>query len=462
MVLPAHFAQTLVGRIKVIGGAMPLRQPLLTLLLNTCIVIRLMAAGTVIDEVFHANSLDEDRSVRIYLPQDYDAGNSSIRYPLIIFLHGGYVDQYSYPMLFDALDQVIWPWGGTVPEGRIQPVIAALPDGNAGAYGEMTWWSNSTVNGDFEDYVTSDIVTFIDENFNTIASADHRAVMGHSMGGYGAMSIALRNTSLFRGVSTFGGVIDLDVALTGITPWILDENGGHGPFLPQAGVWTEVLYSMAAAFSPHPGLFPDPVDLPIDANGDRIPEIWALWDQENPTTVAGTLSPEDDLGIYLQCGVADMLWIDVNRAFSDSLDRLGIAHAFSEFEGDHNNALRQRFPYTLLYFDSLFTLAPIPVNTEGTPDRPGSFKLVNAYPNPFNPSTTILYELAESAPVTIAIQDITGSRVKILAAGYQRSGRHEMTWTGENDSGGRLDAGIYFCRLETGGLSDMIKIVLLE
>ena len=208
-----------------------------------------LAEGLIVNETFYSEALQEDRWLKIYLPEGYDPADTASRYPLVVFLHGGYVNQHSYPMLFDALDDLIWTGPGDPPPGSIQPMILVAPNGNADLFGGLTWWSDSEVNGDFERFVHDDVVSYMDSAYNTSASVTSRAIMGHSMGGYGAVTIALRNTDVFCAVSTFGGVVDLTVTIEGITPWILDENGGSGPYDPTAGVWTG---ARASWMSPSP------------------------------------------------------------------------------------------------------------------------------------------------------------------------------------------------------------------
>jgi photosystem II stability/assembly factor-like uncharacterized protein len=75
--------------------------------------------------------------------------------------------------------------------------------------------------------------------------------------------------------------------------------------------------------------------------------------------------------------------------------------------------------------------------------------LVN-YPNPFASSTTVSFALAQTADVTVEVFDLTGRRVKSLAAGRLGAGGHRVTWDGTNESGRRVASGIYYLRLDTG------------
>jgi S-formylglutathione hydrolase FrmB len=413
------------------------------------------AQGTIINETFYSNALQENRWLKIYLPEGYDSEDTLTSYPLVVFLHGGYVDQHSYPMLFDALDDLIWTSSGDPPLGYIRPMIAVAPNGNAELFGGLTWWSDSEVNGDFEHYVHDDVVSYMDSAYNTSASGTTRALMGHSMGGYGAVTIAMRNLDVFCAVSTFGGVVDLTVTLEGITPWILDENGGSGPYDPSAGIWTEILFSLSAAFSPDLTQTPYPVNLPIDNDGAVIDSVWARWRLEDPPRIARSML-ESDLGIYLHCGQQDVLWIDANRAFRDSLDLLGIPCRLDEFTGGHSDQLHVRMPLALQYFDSLFASHEVVASMEqgALPQR---VELQQNYPNPFNPSTTIEYDLKAASEVLISINNVNGQLVDMIHRGVQPAGSHRVVWTP-----GDLPSGVYICQLCAGAHVVSRKMMLID
>lgn len=81
-------------------------------------------------------------------------------------------------------------------------------------------------------------------------------------------------------------------------------------------------------------------------------------------------------------------------------------------------------------------------------------------PNPFAARTTIVFDLARSERVTLRIYDVTGRRVRTLAAGRELTpGSHALEWNGRDDAGAVLDAGLYFCRLETETASETRRMV---
>ena len=84
------------------------------------------------------------------------------------------------------------------------------------------------------------------------------------------------------------------------------------------------------------------------------------------------------------------------------------------------------------------------------------------YPNPFNPSTTIEFVVAETAPVTVEIFDVKGRRVATLIREEFQPGAHQVTWEGTDESGRGLASGIYFCRMQAGDYSRTIKMLLVK
>lgn len=73
------------------------------------------------------------------------------------------------------------------------------------------------------------------------------------------------------------------------------------------------------------------------------------------------------------------------------------------------------------------------------------------YPNPFNPLTTVTYELKNEAQVDVAIYDIHGHRIKSLVSGVLQRGRNTISWQGNDDFGRAVPSGKYFCQLRVGG-----------
>ena len=88
---------------------------------------------------------------------------------------------------------------------------------------------------------------------------------------------------------------------------------------------------------------------------------------------------------------------------------------------------------------------------------PVSFATLTAYPNPFNPSTNITYNLPETGNVRVAVFDISGRLVDVLFEGVETAGMHNLSFNAQN-----LSSGIYFCQMKTGSELNSIKMLLIK
>lgn len=93
---------------------------------------------------------------------------------------------------------------------------------------------------------------------------------------------------------------------------------------------------------------------------------------------------------------------------------------------------------------------------------PDNFMMIRNYPNPFNPSTIIHYQIPYSEIVEIKIYDILGREVYTVYSGYHKAGTYEVIWNGRNHFGETVSAGIYFCRLKSTNYQRVHKMVLLD
>ncbi len=84
------------------------------------------------------------------------------------------------------------------------------------------------------------------------------------------------------------------------------------------------------------------------------------------------------------------------------------------------------------------------------------------YPNPFNPTTTILFSLPEEMKIDLSIYNIRGQKVRTLYKGKAGSGQHTVIWNGKDNNEKPVSSGIYFYKLETGGKGKVRKMLLLK
>ena len=116
------------------------------------------------------------------------------------------------------------------------------------------------------------------------------------------------------------------------------------------------------------------------------------------------------------------------------------------------------------------TAAPLSQNTPFDADLakgggeivPTEFALNGNYPNPFNPTTTIQFDVSESSSVRMEVFDMMGRRVATLVDATYSAGRYEVQWNATNDAGERVASGIYIYRMQAGEFEAVSKMILMK
>jgi hypothetical protein len=98
----------------------------------------------------------------------------------------------------------------------------------------------------------------------------------------------------------------------------------------------------------------------------------------------------------------------------------------------------------------------------GTPDIPLVTGIRSIYPNPFNPSATIMYELEQPANLNIEIYNNRGQMVRSFAMGQKEQGRYKLLWDGTDNSGSACGTGIYFIKMQAGKETFVKKAALVK
>ncbi len=104
----------------------------------------------------------------------------------------------------------------------------------------------------------------------------------------------------------------------------------------------------------------------------------------------------------------------------------------------------------------------VPTAADKDPALPAVTALGSVYPNPFNPTTKIAFDLASKEHVELAIYDVSGRAVAVLIDRELGAGRHEALWNGKTAGGATASSGVYFCTLRAGTVSETKKLVLLR
>jgi len=301
------------------------------------------ASGKVITDTIQSISLQgnllNDPSIKpltIYLPPSYD--ESKNRYPVIYYLHGfpgnngAWTNNYNIHGAMDSL----------IKQGKVQEMIIVMPN-SFNKYGG-SWYANSSVAGNYESYITQDLVNFIDGKYRTLPLRDSRAIAGGSMGGHGSMKLALKNPDVYCAVVSHSGLVALEVWVDSIR---LNPNWNFGGYLP--------FQAMAIGFSPNPNS-PKLYDYPADDKGNLIPEVWERWLEHDPVHLIKAYQEKSIKlkGIYFDHGKSDTTVNVANsREMDKALTEAGIEHTYMEYEGGHFDQWPSRLYIVLPFLSKL-------------------------------------------------------------------------------------------------------------
>lgn len=312
-----------------------------------------------------ANNLMEESTtqrIAVYLPKSYESGDK--RYPVVYFLPG-YSDSFNtYGVTFKGrMDKLI----GSKESNEM--IIVAV-NGTNKLHG--SFYVNSPVTGNWEDFVINDVVNYVDQNFRTIQKVQARGIAGHSMGGFGALNIAMRHPDIFS-------------CVYGMSPGLFDNNGlRNSPFdftkmdplaalPPEDGrneyfkkiktmIWPEDgTYAYGAAFSPDAqGTAPyiKFVNKSLTDAERYNDKVWQAWNNGFGNLDTKVKHYKNNLlqlkAITVDYGIADQnSWIpDGCNYFSEQLGKENIPHQLLSYQGDHVNQVTDRIEYFVIPFFS--------------------------------------------------------------------------------------------------------------
>ena len=324
----------------------------------------------VIDERVHIPALENnvlgdsaDQRVVVYLPPSYKA-NSRRRYPTLYLLHGigGSPEDWG-PDGFQEMD-IGLVMDSLVRNGVSREMIIVTPNGRNRYLG--AFYLNSRTTGNWEDYIVRDLVQHVDRTYRTLPSPASRGIAGHSMGGFGALMLAIRHPDVFSAVYALspcclGMVADLSPSnsawhrLAHFRDWddLLTRAGEKKDFMPIAFV------ALAAAVSPNPSARPWHADLPVIVRGGRLVRVSPAFQRWQETFPLPHVKKNQKAlrclkAVGLDVGLHDeFTHITLGtRLFSDSLSYYEIPHAFELYDGDHRDRIRERVTTRVLPFFS--------------------------------------------------------------------------------------------------------------
>jgi enterochelin esterase family protein len=295
-----------------------------------------------------------ERITPIILPPSYDR-EPGRRYPVIYLLPafaGSAAQLLARAPYAEALDERL----GRLYAGEpaMPECIVVIPDCLTALGGSQ--YVNSPVLGAYEDHVCHEVVPLVDRRYRTQDSAAHRAVIGRSSGGIGALWLAMRHPELFRAVASHAGDgyfrATLIPELLRFCRSVRRYNGPEGALahwlsLGKAARNPDLFDVMSvltngAAYSPEkdaPLGFVLPVDFRTGTIDDAILQRWLRYD---PVEVCSEEPYRRALAgmalIYLDAGTKDEYFLDLSaRRLAQRLRGLGIAVVHEEFEDGHRN-----------------------------------------------------------------------------------------------------------------------------
>jgi S-formylglutathione hydrolase len=306
------------------------------------------------------------RTLAVYLPPDYDL-EPTRRFPVLYLLQSGRMSNFAWMdgTFRDAAApndsarglHVQVAMDTLIRQGKVPEMIVVMPDGSD-ALG-ASWYANSPASGFWEDYLLREIVPHVDSAYRTIPNRASRGIAGHSLGGFGAMRLAMRHPDVFGAVYAMSPCCLAWEGELGFTSpvWrqVLSVTSPAKADTLSAAPWA--LYTAALAFSPDTARHPLLVDWPVqvsDGNVSPVSPAAASWLAASPVATVGRYAPalRTLRGIGAEAGDQDQFphIPRTVREFADSLERLGIPHTYTTFKGGHEDQLPERVTGVMLPF----------------------------------------------------------------------------------------------------------------
>jgi S-formylglutathione hydrolase FrmB len=283
-----------------------------------------------------------DRGVIVYLPPSYSKSTRT-RYPVVYALHGYSINNEKWSTEIKTPQTV----EGAFATGT-REMIVVLADAQTRHNGSM--YSNSVTTGNWEDFISHDLVAYIDAHYRTIANRMSRGIAGHSMGGYGTVRIAMRHPEVF---SSFYAMSPCCMSARGAPPAEMAKKIEAAVAAGQSATldfFTRATLASAAAWSPNPKAPPFFLDLPTK-DGVAQPSVLARWAANSPLAMVDqyVANLRRYTAIALDCGDRDGLRTDTAELHR-MLDAYGIANSFDLYPGDHVSAVADRMQNHVLPF----------------------------------------------------------------------------------------------------------------
>jgi S-formylglutathione hydrolase len=318
------------------------------------------SASQIVDLTIHSPGLEHnllgdpaDQPVSILLPAAYQQ-DPHRRFAVLYFLHG-YSDptpRHQAAALFQSdLDRLI-------AAGAAQPFIVVFPNGINKYRG--SFYANSSTTGNWDDFITRDVVGYVDSHYRTLANPAHRVLAGHSMGGYGALTLAFRHPDVFGYVYAMSPCCTDLIADGGpsnpawrILPTLQSPDDvpaalAKGEFFVAA----DAAMDAALAPDPHNKIFGDPPFIVVNGQVRTDPAAFSRITANMPANMIFPLLPKimQLKGIVIEYGAEDNFSHIVLGAqeVSARLAQAGVPHTLEVYQGDHIDHIPERIADHLL------------------------------------------------------------------------------------------------------------------
>jgi Putative esterase len=273
------------------------------------------------------------RKMVVYLPRGYD--DSSRHYPVIYFLltpEVNYRAEFEHEGAQGLFDKAI-------AAGVIDSFIFVSVDMNTPL--GCSWYVNSPVTGNWEDFMIDDPVPYIDANFRTLSNRNSRGIAGDFMGGYGAIRFGMRHPDVFGSVYALGSVgtgSGLQVMYSRPN-WDLLANAKSLDDFKKNGFWPNIFTTIFQAHLPNSDKPPLFIDLQVQKVGDQLVVDNKVTERLRNNFLLETMIPQyaDNLKSLRAFkfdwerndGNQDHVYS--NQAFTHKLDEFGIPHEAEEY-----------------------------------------------------------------------------------------------------------------------------------
>jgi len=310
-------------------------------------VERIKVHGKVLEGNLDGDS--PDRDVSVYLPASY-AQDKSRSYPVIYFLHG-FTDSedkwFRGPNHWINLPSVL---NRAFGEPGNREMIVVMP--NAFTKFEGSFYGTSANTGDWDGFISQELVAYIDGHYRTLAQPTSRGLAGHSMGGYGTIRIGMRHPEVFSSIYSLSPCcldnsdLQMNDGMKGAEAVTSADQIHTAPFFAKANLAT------AAAWSPDPNNPPLYIDLPFK-DGKLQPLVAAKWAANAPASMLDQYIPNVRRlkGIAMDVGDKDGLGAGL-KLFDQALTEYKIPHVYEVYPGDHLNHIGDRIETSVVPFFS--------------------------------------------------------------------------------------------------------------